>query len=622
LSWVKGNHTWRFGVDHQNVDTEFIDRFDITGTYTFQNFSFFAGGVPTRLQQNFGGVSALLNKYTGVFAQDEWHVRPNITISAGLRYERETVLDDNNNWGPRFAIAWNPFKNSANTVVRFGAGIFYNRVLLRTVDDYASDSSTLRLDTNSLNLPPGVSVTQDILRTSLANLFPNGATLDTLIQVNATRSFTVEQLSRASTVFRSLSPDLVIPESYQLNAGFEREIRKGLVFETNVTYNKTIHLWREMNPNAPVLPSGLSDVNNDGRVTFTDYLLGITTGPNRFEALSGPDPIGSHPLGGTGPCTTSTPICVVNVNTSNNNSSTTCSTTTTTNTPVCRAFAAVNPLRPYWSVGPDGGPGLGAVQLEQVNAIGNSRYIGAIFELRNRYRRFSNGFGGSWRLDYTLSRLMDDGIVNTSEATTPGDFSKEWSRSLADRTHRIAFTASIDTPRWLGKLRISPLFRWGSSAPFNVSAGTSGGGIDRNLDDIQNDRPSFTGDPNDINWRVYGSTFPSDLAARFSFAPIGSPGTLGRNAGHGPQLWQFNVNITREFRFSERFRLRPSFETTNPLNMRIFSFGSNFINLDNITPCSSGGPLPAAQQTICDSFLAPTRTMTHRRMRLGLRFDF
>ena len=75
--------------------------------------------------------------------------------------------------------------------------------------------------------------------------------------------------------------------------------------------------------------------------------------------------------------------------------------------------------------------------------------------------------------------------------------------------------------------------RWGSSAPFDVSAGTSGGGIDRNLDDVQNDRPSFTGDRGDIDWRIYGSTFPTELANRFSFAPIGSPGLLPRNSGNG-----------------------------------------------------------------------------------------
>lgn len=608
VSYVAGPVTWRFGADFHHVDTTFIDRFDATGTYNFGSFVFFAANSPSRFQQNFNTSSELINKYIGTFVQADWRARSNLTVSAGLRYERETVLDDTNNWGPRLAFAWNPFKKSDKTVIRFGAGIFYNRVLLRTVDDYTADSQSVRFDTNSLNVPAGVAVDLNVVRPFLGTQFPNGLTLSTMVPVNATNSYTVQQLARPTSVFRSLSPDLVIPESYQFNAGFEREIAKGWVFETNVTYNKTVHLWRESNPNAPMLPSGTPDRNNDGQITFTDYLLGITTGPNRFYQGSFTDTVGTHisPDDAAAACTTGTAICYINVNTRNSNSSTSCSTTTTTNTPVCRAFAAVNPLRPFFST-------LGPIQLEQVNPIGNSRYIGAVFELRSRYKQLGNGFAGSMRLAYTLSRLMDDGIVNTSDPTIPFDFGREWSRSLADRTHRISLTATLDLPRWLGKLRLSPLFRWGSSAPFNLSAG----GIDRSLDDVSNDRPSFSGDTSDIVWRQFGSAFPQALADRFTLAPIGSPGNLPRNAGNGPQQFLFNMNFSREFRMGERFRLRPTAEFTNILNVNVFSFGSNFINFDFLNSTN-----PTTVQAARDGFLAPTRTYSPRRVRLGIRFDF
>jgi hypothetical protein len=609
FNYVRNKMTWRTGFDFHNVDTTFIDRFDATGTYDFGSFFFFTSNSPSRLRQNFGGTSELNNKYFGAFIQNDWRARPNLTISTGLRYERETVLDDTNNWGPRFAIAWNPFSKTNKTVIRFGAGIFYNRVLLRTVDDYTADAQTLRLDTNSLNVPAGVTVDLARVREFLGTQFPNPLTLGTVIPVNSTNSYTVQQLSRPATVFRSLSPDLVIPESYQLNTGFEREISRAMVLEVNVTYNKTVHLWRESNQNAPMLPGGLTDRNGDGQITFTDYLLGITTGPNRFYQGSQTDTVGIHvsPDDAAAACVAGTAICYVNVNTRNSSSSTNCSTTSTTNTPVCRAFAAVNALRPaeFASLGP--------VQLEQVQSIGNSQYIGAVFELRSRHRRWRYGFGGSMRLTYTLSRLMDDGIVNTSNPTVPGDFRREWSRSLADRTHRINFTGTFDTPNWLGKLRLSPLFRWGSSAPFNLSAG----GIDRNLDDLSNDRPNFTGDISDIRWRHFGSPFPQALADRFSLAPIGSPGNLPRNAGRGPQLWQLNLNVSREFRFGERYRFRPSAEFTNILNMNVFSFGSNFINFDFLNSTN-----PTTVAAAREAFLAPTRTMTPRRIRLGFRFDF
>jgi hypothetical protein len=594
LSVISGKHTFRFGGDFHHIDTRYTDRFDATGTYTFGNFYFFSINSVSRYQQNFNNSSELTNRYLGFFAQADWQARKNVTVSYGLRYERESVIDDNNNFGPRAAIAWNPFPKSNKTVVRFGAGLFYNRVLLRTVDDYTADSSALRLDTNSLNVPSGVAVDLNTVRNFLSTRFPNTLTLDTSIPVNATNSYPISQLARSSTIFRSLSEDLVIPESYQFNGGFERELSKALVFEANLTYNKTVHLWRETNPNAPVLPSNTPDRNGDGNVTFTDYLLGITTGTHRFESVPLSANAGLRPVAGAS-CTAGTQECWVNVNSLNSNS--TCSTTAVTNNPVCRAFAVVNQLRPMFS-------SVGAVQLERVAPIGNSEYIGAVFELRSRYRRFKNGLGGSMRFAYTLSKLMDDGIVNTSDPTLPGDFSREWSRSLADRRHRIAVSGTFDLPKWLGAVRLSPLFRFGSSAPFNLSAG----GVDRNLDDLSNDRPNFAGDVNDIQWRVFQSSqFPQALADQFSFAPIGSPGNLPRNAGNGPRLFAFDLSVGREFRFGERFRLRPTAEFNNILNARVFSFGSNFINLEDLTTQASR-----------DGFLAPTRTVAPRRIRFWL----
>jgi outer membrane receptor for ferrienterochelin and colicin len=604
FNYILGEHSLRVGADIQRVDTQFIDRFDATGTYRFSNFVFFNINSVSSFQQNFNNTSEVKNTYYGIFFQDDWRVMSNLTLSFGLRYENETVVDDNNNFGPRFAVAWNPFKKGDKTVIRFGAGLFYNRVLLRTIDDFTGNQNTLRFDSGSLNVPTGTTVDQNVVRAFLSTQVPNALTLDTMFPVNATQSFTVRQLARSSVEFRSLSPEIKIPESYQFNLGFEREIFKGIVFETNLTYNRTAHLWREFNPNAPVLPSGTPDRDGDGQITFTDYLLGITTGTSLFELGSTADTVGLRTQSGTGTCSSGTTACIVNLNARNNNSN--CSTTSVTNNPICRAFSVINTLRPNFAQ-------VGAVQQEQVVSIGNSRYIGATFELRNRYRKYGYGFAGSMRFVYTLSSLKDDGIVNTSEATIPGDFSREWSRSLLDRRHRFAFSATFDVPNWLGKLRFSPIFRFGSSAPFNVSAG----GIDRSLDDLSNDRPNFNGSLSDISWRKFGSPFPSSLASQFSLAPIGSPGNLPRNAGNGPRLYIFDLNISREFRFNERFRLRPNIEFGNILNMTVFSFGSNFINFDLL---NSTNPTTIANAQA--GFLAPTRTVRPRQIRVGMRFEF
>lgn len=605
FTYVAGDHSLKFGGDYQNVKTEFIDRFDVTGTYRFSNFFFFNQNSVTSFQQNFNTESKIKNNYLGMFFQDEWRIKPNVTFSYGLRYERESVIDDDNNFGPRVSVAWNPFKGD-KTVIRVGSGIFYNRVLLRTVDDFTAGAQELRFDSRN-RFPTGTNFT--LVRNFLSSQFPNPLTLDTRIPLTDTTSATVRELSRPGG-FRSLDPNLKIPESYQFNVGFEREIYKGIVFETNFTLNKTVRLWREYNANAPVLPANTPDRDGNGTITFTDYLLGINTGISRFVLGSPTDDVGLTSLTG-GACTGSTQTCIVNLNSSQNRSD--CESAldpinAPTLSPICRALAAVQGLRPaeFLAQGILG-------QFERVASIGNSSYKGMTFELRNRRREFGYGFAGSMRLVYTLSSLKDDGIVNTSSAQVVGDFDREYSRSLLDRRHRIAFSGTFDTPNWLGGLRVSPLFRFGSSAPFNISVG----GNDRNLDDVGTDRPNFSGNLKDINWRRFGTAFPTELASQFSQPTIGSPGNLPRNAGNGPRYYIFDLNLSRDFKFNERFRLRPSIEFGNILNMTVFGFGSNFINFDGLNSSNA-----ITRRNAQDTFLAPTRTYRPRQIRLGVRFDF
>ena len=621
LTYVAGSHNLKFGFDYMRVSSQFIDRFDVTGTYNFSSFFFFNQNSVSTFSQNFNTDSIVKNNYYGFFANDDWRALSNLTIGYGLRYERETVVDDNNNFGPRFSVAWSPFPKDNKTVVRFGAGIFYNRVLLRTIDDFRSAAEELRFTTSSFNLPAGVTPDSAVWRPFFNTQFPNRVTLDTVVPINSTRSFTVRELARPASAFRSLEDDIKIPESYQFNVGFEREIFKGIVFETNLTWNKTVHLWREYNPNAPRLPANTPDRDGDGEITFTDYLLGVDTGISRFtlDPVPAGNTTGLTGPNGTGTCANSTATCLVYLRTNNNsNNSGNCVNaggTLASNSPICRALLAVNNLRAGFSQGLFD-------QQERVASIGNSHYLGATFELRNRYRKFGYGFAGSMRFVYTLSKLKDDGIVNTSEATIPGDFDREWSRSLLDRRHRIAFSGTFDTPFWLGKLRFSPIFRFGSSAPFNISIG----GNDRNLDDISNDRPDFNGNLDDIVWRQIGTSYPAQLASQFTLAPIGSPGNLPRNAGKGPKYYIFDLNVSRQFKLTETMRLRPTIEFGNILNMAVFSFGSNFIDFNNLNAADSvATPTPVqirTQASAREIFLAPTRTYRPRQLRLGLRFDF
>lgn len=404
--------------------------------------------------------------------------------------------------------------------------------------------------------------------------------------------------TRLTNFSRRLDPSIRIPESYQFNAGFERELGRGFVVEANYTFNRGIHLWREFNANAPRLPAGFRD--------FAEYLLARDF--ENFRNAAGARPVYDTSTAGdlvrftlTPPASTDTisrvvefgvPVTVFNLNSVSSTAA------------LDAALAALQPLRPDPS----------RVQVEQLAPLGNSFYHGLTVEARRRFKVGASGVGGSLRAAYTFSRLIDDGVVNTSSALRVGDFRGERARSLLDRRHRFVLSTTLDTPRKLGRLKFASILRLASGAPFNISLG----GIDRNLDDVSNDRPVFTGDPSIIRWRRPGSALDARLLDAFKLPAIGSTGNLQRNQGIGPGLFALDLNVTREFRLSERVRLRPTVELDNVLNKTVYTFGAEFINFSALRLGASA----EQQRAFADTFLVPTRTLRPRTVRVGLRLDF
>jgi hypothetical protein len=558
VSFINGDHSLKFGSDVHHVRSTFIDLADLSGTFNFASAGDFLAGVPSRFRQNFQSSSTQKNLYTGVFVHDEWQVLPQLLLSYGLRYEYETILRDANNFGPRFSVAYSPLESS-KVVIRAGGGVFFNRPLLRTIDDFTLGQQQLFFDTNALRDPStGKLMTVAQRRAFIAaNLrFPQTLSLDSSL----VRDFGV----RNTNFSRRLDPHLRIPESYQINAGVERDLGRGYSIEANFTFTRGIHLWREFNANAPILPGGYKNFTEFlASRDFANFINPATSTRPLYNASTAGELV-RFVYGNSAANTVirsvefGVPVSIMNLN------------SPSSTTMLDAALAAINALRPDPTRG----------ELEQLISAGNSFYRGMTIELR---KQFGSGF--AFRAGYTLSSLIDDGIVNTSDALVPGDFRAERARSLLDRRHRFVFSGTFD----VRVFQLSPIWRVASGAPFNISIG----GVDRNLDDVSNDRPNYSGDLGLLRWRRSG-----EVIEGFSVPPIGQVGNLPRNAGRGPGLFMLDLNVAREIGL-KWVVLRPSVEFDNVLNKTVFSFGSEFI----------------------DSLLVAKRTVRPREIRVGLKIS-
>jgi hypothetical protein len=204
LSWTPSKHSIRAGINVPDISRRGMDDNTNTGgTYYFSTLQNYELRQPySFIQQQGDGHIVFLEVVAGGFVQDDYRVRPNLTISAGLRYDWQNFFHDNNNVSPRLALAWSPGKKR-KTVLRAGGGIFFDRTGNAPIFDLERyNGSRLRQIVLSDPAYPEI-------------LPPGGLT------------------AVPSTVVR-LAPDVRIPYLAQFSAGMERQLYKGTTL--GVTY--------------------------------------------------------------------------------------------------------------------------------------------------------------------------------------------------------------------------------------------------------------------------------------------------------------------------------------------------------------------------------------------------
>ncbi|MGA8872065.1 MAG: carboxypeptidase regulatory-like domain-containing protein [Candidatus Acidiferrales bacterium] len=117
LSKVVGTHTLKFGVDfhvdqvNEHPNATFNGTFNILGTQTGSAFADFLLGLPSNFTQSAGQPFYLRNRYAGLFAEDSWHARNDLTLNFGLRWD--------------LIMPWSEKYNNLQTVVPGEQSVLY-----------------------------------------------------------------------------------------------------------------------------------------------------------------------------------------------------------------------------------------------------------------------------------------------------------------------------------------------------------------------------------------------------------------------------------------------------------------------------------------------------------------
>jgi len=580
LSVVKGNHQLSFGVSAMGYQSNSHHSTFSGGIFTVNSLSDFMIG---RLQSYVQGLPYTLwvtNNYVGVYGQDSWKLKPNLTLSYGLRWEpffpqqferlnqantfqfdafRQGIKTSqyvnappgvfypgdpqfgsngtspiNKRWkdlAPRVGLVWDPTKDG-KMVVRAGYGIFYDM-----------EAAELNLAT-----PQGPPWGGKVQLTNPAGGFddpfraePGGNPFPFTLSKNVAYP--------AAGVFTTFDHNTHVPYVQQWNVGIQRQIGADWLFGASYIGNELVHLYgsSELNP-ALYFPG---NANAGGQCFAQGYTL--TTAPNAV-----------------------------------------CSTTANTNNR--RITTLVNPVQgpKYANIGSwdDGG-------TRSYNAM-----------VLSTQKRLSKGFSltANYTLSHCLGTPIGSGTLLQSSAgngvyltpTRKGDRGNCTSQ-VADTRHIVNGTGIVTVPKFSNTTLNALASNWRLSGILSVASGsafTVVSGTDRAL----NGKNALTQYADQVSPQTYGNKCSDDLTkasgfgclwlspAAFATPALGNFGNMGPGTVVGPGSWTINAGLSRIFKLKETQALEFRAEGTNILNHANFMIPSGNVSNPQFGRIQSSGP--------------------------------
>ncbi|MGH9966588.1 MAG: carboxypeptidase regulatory-like domain-containing protein [Pyrinomonadaceae bacterium] len=577
---VGGNHYFKAGTD---IRRQQLDDVADSNSRGFWNFSATCNGVTYRDPNTIStanplGIAsayyALLNgcinqfqkgygpfflenriRESNFYVEDNWKVRPNLTLNIGARYEYVSApteaanrinygfSDDKDNIEPRLGFAWSPnfnggffgslFGKSGDSSIRGGYGIYHGR-LFQSV--FSQSGATVRF-----NPPNAFFYNNSGAPTSIFS--PTNLT-------DPTNGFVfVPGPQTTRTTVTLIDPGLEMPYTQQWNLSFEREMPFASKIRVSYTGNRGIGLLRYALDNLPVHdPSGVPVANHPNNAPTVLYTAANRPpgDPRAFDVRGQIlRPAANIVCAGTGLAnvgvTTQCPVAVP-----------------LGNLEYSFRVPRTNERRPN---------GLYTTNLAVANASW-SYYHGLQLEWTKRLSRNLNFFAS-----YTFSKAID----TTSEATFvgAGDTNQTGNGARAARgfsrfhtPHRFTIYGTYRTPwfsaergilgQTLGGWQFSTVVKLAKGTPFTVVTT----GVDLNLDGFSEARPVLL-DPSVLGRSISNpasslTDLPRAAFRTLTTSDFNTP-ILGRNTFFGDGVRNVDFGIAKNFRLpweNHKFTLR------------------------------------------------------------------
>jgi len=601
FSKVLGNHTIKFGAEfhadqvNAHAIAQFNGSFVFSGTETGVDFADFLIGVPSQYNQSQLNPFYARNKYAGAFAQDSWHLGPNLTLNYGLRWDRVAPWSEKYNqistfvagaqsdvfpgapagilypgdpgvpntlapignldFAPRLGLAWSPQAASGSwiekllgapgtTSIRTSFGNFYTAIDALSIGVLAANAP---YGTTYTSPAPPLFATPFVSAASGQNYgqpFPY-----TLAPLNSSRSH-----PDGSFDWSSFEPISGIP-GYDVNnrapyteewmLSIERQAGPNTVL--NASYVSTVsHRQRvlvESNPGNPALCLSLSQPNEVQPGTLTCGAYGEDTVY---------DPIGGGQVNGTR-----------------------------------------GPL----------GPNFGSNALQ--SNIGYANYNALELNIRHSSGRLE--FSGA----YTFGKSLDQSS-NIGEEVNPFNPAISYAVSSFDVKQNFILSYEYQLPidRYLnpnGLTRGWSLYgitRFSTGFPIAMINKGDNSLIGTNPNGVNNssiDEPDYSGRPLHLNHnpRANGNNYFD--AADFSMNALGTPGTSRRRFFHGPGADNYDMAVAKKLSLTDSKSLLFRVEAFNVFNHTQFNGPSSVDG--NIGSSTFGNAISSAPPRILQGAL-------------------